>query len=68
MSNLQIKTPILVHNQAEFLLLVNRRTVGVRFVRIFVQISYDYTATRRKLAIGTKKTSNAGIYSAACLW
>ena len=29
MSNLQIRTPKLVHYQAEFVLLVNLRTVGV---------------------------------------
>ena len=28
------------------------------FVRIFVQISFVYTATQRKLAIGPKKSSN----------
>ena len=56
MINLQIRTPKLVHYQAEFLLLVNLRTVGV--VQIFVQISYVYTAMQRKPAIGTQKTSN----------
>ena len=46
MSNLHIRTPKLVHYQAEFLLLVNLRTVGV--VQIFVQISYIFIQQREE--------------------
>ena len=55
MSSWQIRTLKLVHNQAEFLLLVIFTELG--FVLIFVLMSYVYTAMQRKLAIGTHETS-----------
>ena len=57
MSNLQIRTAKLVHDQAEFILLANPRRVGV-CVNIRTNIICFYSSTQRQLALVTQKSSN----------
>ena len=68
MSNLHIRTPKLVHYQAEFLLLVNLRTswgcANIRTNIICLYSNAKKTSNRysKKLAIGTLTSETAKVY------